>query len=53
MTIYDRKCNATRYLAIKDWERQTKRKLIRAHLWLVVGLGLYTCLAIQIVRSVL
>lgn len=53
MTIYDRKCNATRYLAIKDWERKQARKSIRAHLWLAVGLGLYTCLAIQIVRVVL
>jgi hypothetical protein len=53
MTVYDRKCNATRYLAIKDWERRQARKSIRAHLWLVTGLGLYTCLAIQIVRAVL
>lgn len=53
MTMYDRKCNATRYLALKDWERQTKRKSIRAHLWLVTGLGLYVCLAIQIIRSIL
>jgi len=53
MTIYDRNCNATRYLAIKDMERREKRKLIRAHLWLVTGLGLYVCLAIQIVRVVL
>lgn len=53
MTIYQRKCNATRYLAIKDWERKQARKSIRAHLWVVTGLGLYICLAIQIARAVL
>ena len=53
MTIYDRKCNATRYLALKDWERQTKRKSINAHLWLFTCMGLYMCLMVQIVRAVL
>jgi hypothetical protein len=53
MTIYDRKCNATRYLALKQWERKQKRKSIEAHLWLVTGLAFYTLIAIQIVREVL
>ena len=53
MTIYDRKCNATRYLAIKEWERKQKRKSIESHGWLIVGLAFYTLIAIQIVRDVL
>jgi len=53
MTIYDRNCNATRYLAIKDMERREKRKVINAHLWLFTCMGLYMCLMVQIMRSVL
>ena len=53
MTIYDRKCNATRYLALKQWERKQKRKSINAHLWLFTCMGLYMCLMVQIVRTVL
>ena len=53
MTIYQRNCNATRYLAVKEWQKKDKRKKINAHLWLATGLALYVCLAIQIVRIVL
>lgn len=53
MTIYNRNCNATRYLAIKDMERREKRKKINAHAWVFTCMGLYICLAIQIVRAVL
>ena len=53
MTIYERKCNATRYLAIKDMERREKRKVISVHVWVFTCIGLYMCLMVQIVRSVL
>ena len=51
MTIYDRKCNATRYLEIKRFERVEKKKTIKAYLWLVTGMGLYMCLMLQIMRA--
>lgn len=53
MNTYNRNCNATRYLAIKDMERREKRKKINAHAWVFTCMGLYICLAIQIVRAVL
>ena len=52
MTIYDRKCNATRYLAFKEWQRQTKRKTIRANLWCITSTALFMCVLVQIARGV-
>ena len=51
MTLYQRKCNATRYLAIKRFEKVEKKKTIKAYLWLVTGMGLYMCLMLQIMRA--
>jgi hypothetical protein len=51
MTIYDRKCNATRYLAQKEFARLEKIKVIRAYLWAFTLTGLSTCLIVEIARA--
>jgi hypothetical protein len=51
MTIYDRKCNATRYLAQKEFTRLEKIKVIRAYLWALTLTGLSTCLIVEIARA--
>lgn len=51
MTIYDRNCNATRYLAIKEWQKQTKRKTIRANLWCITSTALLMCVMVEIARG--
>jgi len=53
MTIYDRKCNATRYLALKRFEKNEKKKIRLANILCYGALGLYVCACIQLVGAYL
>jgi len=44
---------AERYLALKQFEREQKRDKIRALLWNVTIVGLYTMVVIQVMRGFL
>lgn len=53
MTIYQRKCNATRYLEIKRFERAEKKKMLLANILCFSAVGLYVCACIQLVGAYL
>lgn len=53
MTIYDKKCNATRYLEIKRFERAEKKKMLLANILCLSAVGLYVCACIQLVGAYL
>lgn len=53
MNIYNRNCNATRYLEIKRFERAEKRKMFIANILCFGALGLYVCACIQLVGAYL
>lgn len=53
MNIYNRNCNATRYLETKRFERAEKRKMFIANILCFSALGLYVCACIQLVGAVL
>ena len=45
--------SAERYLALKQFEREQQRDKIRALLWNVTIVGLYTMVVIQVMRGFL
>ena len=53
MDIYNRNCNATRYLEIKRFERAEKRKMLVANILCLSAVGLYVCACIQLVGAYL
>ena len=53
MTIYQRNCNATRYLETKRFEKGEKKKMLLARILCYSALGLYICACIQLVGGYL